>query len=71
MVDAEEELAETVAPLGTRGLQPPLWLGLATSELCPLVVNFITSKLKLSHGASLLSETAHSASFSTLEGRKS
>lgn len=68
MVEAKEELAETVSPLGVRGVQLPLQLGLATSEHCSLAVNFITSELKLSHGVSLPSETARSANLSPLEG---
>ena len=71
MVEAKEELAETVSPLGARRVQLPLRLGLVTSELCSLALNFITSVLKLSHGVSLPSETAHSANLSPLEGWKS
>lgn len=68
MVEAKEELAETVSPLGTQGVQLPLQLGLTTSKLCSLAVNSITRVLKLSHGVSLPSETAHSANLSPLEG---
>lgn len=71
MVEAKEELAETVSPLGAQGVQLPLRLGLPTSELCSLAVNFVTNKLKLSHGVSLPSETASSANLSPLEGWKS
>lgn len=44
MVGAKEGLAETVLPLRAQGVQLPLQLNLATSELCSSAANFISSE---------------------------
>lgn len=44
MVEAKEELVDTVSPLRAKGVQLPLQPKLATSELCSLAVKFIRSE---------------------------